>query len=857
MQITDTEFVRLLTESVHLSPSTRSAAEVQLQKYQEECADDFVESCTRKLLDRSLADYLRVAICMRIQSALQVATKRKDLTIWKRIKPESQQKIKEAAISSLHEADFKLRLNSVSLCGYVFVLEAAEKREWGELLDELDTIIASKNPDSVLTVYGTLEVTFECLKLWECTFPSSDKADLLIEKICNDVKHYKAISKNEVQTLKYFIFGYEIKNDAVLQFIFSFLTSFLSALIQKPDETIIIMILECFTKLVELYFGYFQEHGVPVLSQVILCYSVPSDKIMRKAKEFFHELIRQDSATKVNYLDKQRDNIFRSAFEILNKFSKLSKMSQQQIGLIERIISILLFIFDSSSKPFDDLFSRISEYMDSPEGGKSVIAINILGNLVRHNKRDDFKDYLTSIFSRIVSLLNECSESNQEILVILVTEVARSFPQLFFTGQDLPKCIEKFEKILADDKKTSTIITQKGYICICFYSLAEKAPEIQNAADQMAVYTNSLFSIFVGNLYTVADHNMADIIIDTIEDILKYVVNPEFLNYFFVYFTDVLGYIYQSRHSDKILRRKLVNSIFRIQSVILKRMEHQKLQITIAGKDVNTYLLDLRSFVLNISEFGEGLLHYGFTLVGLIAFHKPTYFASHIKDFIDNFLIPSMLGEQNSVTFEQIVVLIQVIELKLPETFEVLVKKNLITSNLIKAFEFRYDVILSRIGSFNYMCRLLSIYPRLLDGQLDKMMTYINSKLATMKKTIDSKEGNLTNEDNSLKEFPFVLFVTLLDQIYRSRSEYGKNIIDSYTIFQPILKLICQPKNDPTCSHHERSLTLIISFSNDKQRHSLIDKNLLGFLYDSLLSRPKDGEFQVVFEAAKRLLDSL
>jgi importin subunit beta-1 len=860
MQINDTNFAQIVEECfTSTSAEIRTRDEALIMQYQNESADAFVNSCAREFQNSGLPTFTRVLISTTLKSALRPIDSEHGKSIWLRIQPESKQKIKDGALSCLIDKNELVKKSAASLTAVVFVLDATTDKQWGMLLDILATNIGSEQPEIKKAAIMTLGYICELLNSDKITDLSSEKVDTLLSGICIGLKGYSEISNTAVNALWNSIkfLKTNIQNEGLSDFIIDLLITLLMQSSQAKDEETTRSILLCLGDIIKLIFDKFQKYSAITFQKVTECYSMNSDSVTLALNEFFMKLMKLEAQQRTTYFENHWNNILKITLEILYSRSKGSKDDDDEgLSVPESILMLLVSINGLFNKQsFEFLIGFISEHIENPQENSKITALIALESILENTHSNIIYDSLNARYFCLLNYLANGSSKLKERTARLLLKISVFHPSVIFNDQNFSKSMQEFGKILSSESKSSSTIKLKIKTCEIIESLAQNASGIQNGSVQISVYVDPLFAHFTRNIQTVDNLHLVGIIFSTIFSILQNIVEPKALNYYFLFFTEFLGQIYQNFQGSLIFKKYIIESIFSTQAFLFTRMGQLQIQLTVPKKETHLYLHEMFSFIANIFTAYNEILAEGLVLASSIVCYNPSYFAQHIDQFIKSFVLPSLQNFNNYELFKAGLEVSVSLSKHFSDNFQVYVNDMVVyLLSMLQNQSLGKEIKLNIFYTFS---DLTLAYPAIIVSHFEEIIRLILLALSAIVHLLTLEDREMKAYGNSLKDSLIDFYTCLIHAIYLNSPCKDQQFEESFVQVQTFLKITCQPSHNPSVEYMKNSLGLIIDFYSKNQMRNLLDVELSMYLYNSLSVYSKGHDVQMLLEFAKKYLDSL
>ncbi len=846
--------MRILEEKLLSSdPDHINLNEKLLLQYQNESPDDFVNSCTKEFSNSSLLTLLRTEVLVRLKSGLTIADGDTSQTIWSAINPESKKKMKTTAINSLKDTNQEIREVGSSLCASIFVCEAALKNEWIELLDALASQIQLNEFGCSITSIETINIIWKLLKSTNNNWPPSEMTDSLIKRICTNLNAYSISTKSVAKALKSFIVNYEIRDKKLVGLSLRILTTLISESYKAGDERAVIIILKSFSELGKLFFSQFLEIGEIVLQEVIKCILMDNMSVSNQVCHVFDELIDQDAHSGSSFLKGQWSNIFKSSLKIIKSmaYKSIEDCKNRDPSIICFILGIMR-VYQSFDKCVSALLnSFMLEYLSSTKENKKLSALTILLAFGQNKSGFDIVDFLKNILLRLIGLLKESSPEVKGIVSGILDTIMHTQIDLVLLHKNLFEIMSLFFEIIESDPTNDSERIIRERVRFHAKLLIARSTQNINARFQIkSLMTRQICFKFL-KLETQRNKDSFDKEFKNLENLLEYILFPNYLNYIFLTFESLLRRVSQLNEKYFALKKHFLNSILRVLSNTIKRINVLGLEIESGDEETNSFLLDLFSFVESLFKTCEELFSNGFIFAALITCYNPEYFEPQIVQLITNYILPSLIKFKDNQLFQNVLEASNLFAQKSPKTYKALLQNTFVE----KVSKFLYEDSLdtsSKIKIFETLQTNINIDSGIIEKYVDQITNFIYSIFKSKIFEVGDERKILEDGENQLKELVLIFYASLVNVISQSIPEYEKKICDSFVLIQPILKQSYHQDREPRERYLKLGVILIYNFSYSEQRRGLVDRELLRVLLDSYSSHPRTSMIQSLIEELKK-----
>jgi hypothetical protein len=839
MQVNDGNFI----EAIELLFKTsnriiRSFQKDKLLQYQRESADDFLVSCMREFMNCSLPNHIRLKVFKILQKALGVIKGEYEQTIWNRLKPESKQTFKETIVCVFLYAEVEFRRLAANLLAFILVLETAVGKECVDILDVLQGKIESKSLLDIFDALTTINITWEFIKIKNITYNPSERAESLIAKVCTELTNYNFKPPFLAITLVVFASAYTITNNSLIDSIYSLFIHQITKATKEKNETLIAGTLNWLSEFIRQYPGNLETHSEVILQKAIQCNWIYSQPVADSVKTFFSLLVILEKNSKINCLKRQWNNITKSALEMVHSYSARALIDKKTAESLSRpLLLVMMSINGLFLEPqIAFLTDFILEHIDSTEETSKITALTCLSFLITLSSRYNLQEFLNSIFSNLLNFLSERSSRVRKGAVILILEMSLFYSEGAFSDQNLSRLLAEIMKILSKEGTDKETIKPKIGACNIILSLILAPDGAPRDTTKISENLNSIFAKFVIGIYTVPDTKLIDKFFIVINLALKNLVKPELLNYYFLYFGDILGQVYQFYQFSPNLKKDIIDHIFRLLAAILKKMSLLQIQLSIANKQINAHLHDLFMFVSNYSIFCKMSFPEGLVLAAEIARHNRNAVTPMVvSQFTKDHVVPSTVEFKDGLQFNAAIKASKLLANQFPIIFKPFARQiitNLLSLSLLKEGMTRE----SKVRKFALLKDMTILYPEMIEAQAYKIFLYIKAIFANLPSanycTSPENKKHIKKLTETLADLTSALWI----EIFKCRSDANHQFIDCFTGIQASMKRTCRKEYEPSAEYLNHCLKLVKSLANDRVTSKLIDPDFQSIILESLSS---------------------
>lgn len=830
--------------------------------------ETFVRLATTSFSDQNTPIQLRQSIATILKLALKPSQGSEHLGIWAKLSPETKLEIQKTGLANLMDPQDIVKRSAASLIATVFAKDCVTDKKWTNLLPILKENIEHTDPQIQKSSITTLGFICEMLHHDGITNLSEGEIDSMVSGVCLGLKNYNENTLTALKALDFSINFLKVSlcNETVADYIMNLLVTILIEANQRKENEMIKYVVLCLGKISEIIFNAFEKYHSQIFSILLQSYLILDRDVMISINEYFLIMLGLELNNKqIRYLltvPESEGHCFavRVLERVLESLIKLYPEEMENLDPHEKseLQNSSLFLMGSLNilyfdQIFTHLFNFIGIFIEKPDSVSKCCALIALESFLEMDPNEKVFNLFLDGFFGIIDLFSKNEMYSKIKAGQILAKVAKKYPFLFMEDRNFSALYPVMMREFEPNRRNFAVCKSISRAFDFLSSEFDKLPK--HAQNQLIMNHETIIEQMMNSITPGSEIFYTEAIQSSTMSMMKTIVPQNKLLGWFIYFWGRFEKVLPRISQESGLRE--IEGIFINLNIIIQESIKVNRVLDFQG-DRDAMILRIYDEILGLfKKIGEIIPDAMLTLISLIEM-EPNIFKNRVDDLIVNYLGQAIQNREMQEVFR---VGIDAIG-QLTKTYKHLMEEymNKLFPFIIESLQDPGLPINTKIHMFFAVADISAHCPNSVKQHIHLVLNLIEMAFDAVIHLINQNDKESNQNGIKLKETLLDLSTCMVHGIYYNLDLRSPEVIllkNFFTKYIEFLKATVSTQTGNIIQNPEYLRDILFFLSdiyNRENDESLLDRNFMRQIYESVNQYGHVDDFQEVLQATKHIL---